>query len=317
MELAVVISPQSRRFRHDSGLIGRLSAIGAPKTIVRTATDGTSTRAFIAEARSRHVGVIGVAGGDGSLGHIVAALRDGWTDAPWPALAILRGGTMNTVANGLGLARGTPDSLLKQLLKTVARARASGQALETIVRPTIDVAGRLGFLFGTGVFRNFLDAYYEKGQGDPSVVTAAATIAHTVASTLIGGPFAQRVAGPVAMTVEADGEIWPERRFLGVNAGTVAEVGLGFRAFHLAHQFEGAFHLMGLTASASEIVVDLPRVWLGRGVRGAKGRNVAAREAVLRPVGDGGLAYMVDGDLYTTEGPLRLTVGPKVAIVRL
>lgn len=314
--LAIVASPRARLFRHQPDELARLEATAGDGALVAPCDDPASTTAFLEAALDAEVEIIAVAGGDGTTGHVIARAAEVWGAAglPLPAFALLRGGTMNTVANGLGLSRGSPTALLSRLRE---RLRPGSAALEVVERPTIEVEGRVGFLFGTGVFQSFLRAYYAKGKGDPTVVTAAQTIAHTVGSVVTRGAFAKKMAGQEALQVETDGERWPDARYLAVAAGTVSEVGLGFKAFHLAPLYRGAFHLLGLTSPASRVVLDLPAVWLGRGVRAANGRNVVAREARLIPMPGRTLDYMVDGDLFTSEGPVHLKTGPRVEIVRL
>lgn len=315
--LAVVASPRARLFRHQPDELGRLRAVAGEGALIAPCEDPASTTAFLEEALREGADVIAVAGGDGTTGHVIARAAEVWGAAgrELPAFGLLRGGTMNTVANGLGLARGRPTELLSRL---VARLSASGPgAVPVVERPTLDVDGRVGFLFGTGVFQSFLRAYYAKGHGDPTVLTAAQTISHTVASVITGGAFAKEMAGQEPLQVEVEGERWPDARYLAVAAGTVSEVGLGFKAFHLAPLYRGAFHILGLTASASRVVFDLPAVWLGRGVRPANGRNMVAREARLIPMPGRSLDYMVDGDLFTSNGPVHLRTGPRVRIVRL
>jgi diacylglycerol kinase (ATP) len=238
--LAIVASPRARLFRHQPDELARLEATAGDGALVAPCDDPASTTAFLEAALDAEVEIIAVAGGDGTTGHVIARAAEVWGAAglPLPAFALLRGGTMNTVANGLGLSRGSPTALLSRLRE---RLRPGSAALEVVERPTIEVEGRVGFLFGTGVFQSFLRAYYAKGKGDPTVVTAAQTIAHTVGSVVTRGAFAKKMAGQEALQVETDGERWPDARYLAVAAGTVSEVGLGFKAFHLAPLYRGAF----------------------------------------------------------------------------
>jgi pimeloyl-ACP methyl ester carboxylesterase len=55
----------------------------------------------------------------------------------------------------------------------------------TLPCQTLVADGRVGFLFGTGVFQSFLREYYRRGDNDPSALTAAETIG--VPSLFVGG----------------------------------------------------------------------------------------------------------------------------------
>jgi diacylglycerol kinase (ATP) len=311
--IAVLASPRARSFRAEARRLGALEAatrrIGG---LFAAVDDAAGTEAALSAARDAGARLLAVAGGDGTLGHVLAAAVKVWgTDDAVPPLGLLRGGTMNTVANGLGIPRGDAVARLTHLADLLSR----GAALPTRARPSLKVADRLGFLFGTGVFERFLAAYYAKGDGAPTVATAVATIGHLAGSTLIRGPYAQALTRRTPLTLEVDGDLWPERSFLAVAAGTVPEVGLGFRPFHHADPFAHAFHLLGVTAPATSVVFDLPRIWLGRDLRPTSGRGVLAHVATLHPPRGTPLAWMVDGDLFSAEGPLTVSVGPSARFV--
>src|SRR6187401_1218608 len=63
---------------------------------------GAVARAF----KARDIDVVCVSGGDGTLHTVLTAMATAYDGAPLPRVAILRAGTMNTVARGLGI-RGT------------------------------------------------------------------------------------------------------------------------------------------------------------------------------------------------------------------
>ena len=72
-------------------------------------------------------------GGDGSASVTLSAFARVYAPATLPPVALLRGGTMNTVANGCGVSRGSPDSLLSSLASRVH----AGVALHSSARSTI------------------------------------------------------------------------------------------------------------------------------------------------------------------------------------
>src|SRR6202044_3153267 len=90
---------------------------------------------------------------------------------PLPPVAFLRGGTMNTVANSVGVRHDKPEGLLGRLLRAYAERAVS--PLANVERHVMRIAGRdagpggdatkYGFLFGTGVVYGFLAEYYRNG----------------------------------------------------------------------------------------------------------------------------------------------------------
>lgn len=308
--IGIVLNPRSRYMRKHPGVLGRLRDQLGARGVIAESKSLDGVRETAADFKARGIDVVGVCGGDGTAGITIAGFADVYGTDKLPAFALLRGGTMNTVSNALGLPRGTPLSNLQRLM----RKTSNGARPTTVARSTLKADGRIGFLFGTGVFAGFLSAYYQKGKDDPSALTAFQTIAHAALSALVQGPYVQKMAAPVTCRVEVDGEVWPERDYLAVTAGTVVEVGLGFRAFHLADRYRGAFHLLAITGTTSEVVRDLPRAWLGLSLSEHNAKNVAARRVVITtPQNE--VEFMVDGDLNTCRGPLVVETGPTVDII--
>ncbi len=319
--IGVVLNPRSRYLRHRPAAIGAIRDLVGARGLVAECHDHASVRRAAEDFRHAAIDILAVVGGDGTAGITIAAFREVWglndpptneiSPRPLPPIAFMRGGTMNTVSNALGLPRGRPE---KNLARLIAQT-ASGAMPPSLTRSTLIADGRIGFLFGTGVFQTFLSAYYQKGHDDPSIVTAAQTIGHAAASALVGGSFIKRIGALVDLGVEVDGEVIKTRPYLTVTAGTVSEVGLGFKAFHLADTYRGVFQLVTVTGVPSSVVFDLPRVWLGLGIAPKNGTSYVARRAVLTAPG-GVIEYMVDGDLYRCEGPLVVETGPTIEVLQ-
>src|SRR5205085_1186576 len=74
--------------------------------------------------RALEIDVLAISGGDGTSGVTVTGFLEVYRDQPLPAIALLRGGTMNTIANSVGVRREPPDQLLARLVRAY-QGRAS------------------------------------------------------------------------------------------------------------------------------------------------------------------------------------------------
>ena len=116
--LAVVVNPHAYGVRRAPGLAERLRALvgGDGEVVV------TRTPADLAAAARRFAGegvpLVATCGGDGTNLSTLTALVRAYDGAPLPIFAILRGGTVNTVAQNLGV-RGRPDAILGRLAAAV------------------------------------------------------------------------------------------------------------------------------------------------------------------------------------------------------
>jgi diacylglycerol kinase family enzyme len=237
-----------------------------------------------------------------------------------PHVALLRGGTMNTVANSVGVRPGRPEGLLGRLIHAYAqRATAPLVGVERHVmhvRPQGSgpgSAGHYGFLFGTGVVHGFLAEYYRNGE--PTPLVAARTLARGIGSALIRGEMIRRMAQPFRGSVTLDdGTEWEERDYLAVAAGTIEHIGLNFKPFYRYDHRPSAFQVLGIHASPIGFVQELPRIHQSLPMRSGKTYDALASHIVVRSA-DGRMRYMIDGDLHESKGAVAVSIGPRVRLV--
>lgn len=320
-QIAVIVNPHSRRNRGARSPVDELERIVGRQGSVYRCGDPESLASAAEELASCDLAAVAISGGDGTNSMVLTALRAVWGDRPLPPLAMLRGGTMNTVANGLGIPKGKPASLLARLVADVD----AGRPLTTTTRRAMEIGGvdadtspprprRLGFLFGLGVIHGFLDEYYRRGRPYPTPVTAVETLGVAIGSAMVGGPTIRRISERLRASLVVDGEAIEAREFLAIGAGTSPALGLGFRPFHYAQEGAEGFHLLAITCSAPRLAANLPRLHASRGIAPGDGFDRLARELLITTE-DAEIPYMVDGDLATATSPLRVALGPEVRVV--
>lgn len=259
--------------------------------------------------------IIAICGGDGTLHQTITALIHCYGTRPLPAIAILRGGAMNIVATSLGF-HGDPVDDLRALVELKRRGGlASATHLEVFEHPLLQIDGRYGFIFGTGVIHDFLEAYYATGK--PAPLTAARLLVRTAASTVVRGPLSKRLYRPFLARVVADGRPWPRDRFAAICASTVQQIGLGFKPFYRWREDAERFAVLGIDTSPLGLLRELPRVRAGKPIHAHKVIDEIAREVTILPTDPQALGYMIDGDLYTCDRALTIKRGPVLELVRL
>jgi diacylglycerol kinase family enzyme len=313
-EIAVFVNPRSRENRKNPGLARELAAaVGdAGRVLAPGSLDELATMA--AGVRATPPGVIAVHGGDGTLHKVMTALGGAFGDAPLPPLAVLRGGTMNVVASSLGIVT-KPAPFLRMLAETTR----AGAPLDLLPRRCMRIGEHLGFVFGNGLAANFLTEYYADDAYGPK--RAAWLLAKTLASALWRGPFVRKIFKRFEGEVRVDGELLPRTRFVGVNAATVTEVGLGFKLNHRADDDPERFGVLAIHAQPLSLIADVAAVHGGRGIAASRAFSAVASTLEITPASTGGqpqeMSYTIDGDLYRATTPsLKLSVGPRVLFVR-
>lgn len=308
--IGVVLNPRSRRNLRDPGAALRLSRTLGDRGIVRTAGSRDDLARIAEDFRKLDIDVLGISGGDGTNHVTITGFLEVWADEPLPPIAFLRGGTMNTVANSVGVPRGRPDGLLAAL---VARyAERDREPLRCVERHVLRVGDHYGFIFGTGAIHGYIAEYYRNPE--PDAIWAAKVLARAAGSVVVGGETMKRIARRWEGRVLVDGvERFPDRDYFAIGAGTVDEIGLGFRPFYRSSE-EGTFHILGIHTTPFGFVRKLPDIWRAEPMGDDHTYEAVARTAVLE-ARSGTVEYICDGDVHAHPGPLTLSIGPRVRIL--
>ena len=308
MQPALIVNANAGATRRNPTLPERLRAAAEGRAELFITHDEAELQRTAENLAAREVQQVGVVGGDGTASTTLTALWRAYGEQRLPDVAFLRGGTMNTVALSLGISWRPPVQLLKRALRSW-----SGHA-RYVERPAMQVGDRLGFLFGTGMMAGYLSEYYEQGNGHPTPITAVQVLGKSVLSAITGGGTFARICRTDDLEVHHEGGVWESRNYITVGAGTVAQVGLGFRPFYRSSEDHRRFHLLAIKGTGMQIARDLPSVWLGRGMRPETAYETTTPWAELRS-SRGPFGYFVDGDLLVAGSRLRLQRGPLFRIL--
>ena len=305
--IGIISNPKSKQNRKHPERMRNLAYL------VGTKGEAKETRSFddlyrvVEDFHRAQIDIIGINGGDGSLHVVVTAFAKVYRDSPLPKFAILRGGTLNTIAAGLGI-KGTPQSILSML---VEKFHANEDFVTKRVK-TVGAGDKFGFLFGNGIIYNFLDAYYSTGH--PSPATGAQILAQGLASVAVNGPFSKKLMSRVKAHVTADGERWAQEDYLTIAAAGVPQIGLGFTPWYRYDEDPERLHVLGIHCSAAGFATQLPNVFRAKPMRRDLVIDRLAKEIIIESEEKPG--YMFDGDLYPDgEERLVVTCGPSLDII--
>ncbi|MEQ1504469.1 MAG: diacylglycerol kinase family protein [Myxococcota bacterium] len=313
MTVAVVTNPKSRHNRRNPGLTTTLAYVLGERGEVVTPSDVGALGSIAARFRERGVDTLCVNGGDGTLHQVLTAFVRTWgEDAPLPQVCVLRGGTMNIVADSVGVKLGA-EAMLGRLVEAIHTGVALPTTTRRLMRFDVDDLPPLyGFLAGNGIIARFLELYYD--HPDPSPLSAASLLARGAASALVQGPLIKQLMRPYTGQVSVDGVPLDGDTWTAVALGTVAEMGLGFRVFPGVEAAPDALQVVAIGSSVASLAAELPSVYRGRGVHRPGNRTVAGAAVALdspEPI-----PLMIDGDFCRSDqGRVRVRLGPPVTFV--
>lgn len=250
---------------------------------------------------------LGVNGGDGSLHLVLSAFVNVYKEHPLPVIIVLRGGTMNTLANSVKIKGKTVGILRNVIQKYKAR-----QPIEAQKQQLVRLNDKYGFMTGAGVPPNFLAAYYSGTSTGPW--QGVKVILHTIGSAIVQGPFVKFMAQPAHCTINVDGEEIPPRYFTGILGCTIREVGLGITPTPRANDKPGHFQFIATTMTAAQIIKNIPNLWLARDIYHHDLFSRITKKARIVPLEN--MRYMIDGELYETEAPIDYECGPTIEMVK-
>lgn len=308
--IGLITNPRSRVNQRDPGRARRLGyLIGSHGTAEATRSLDDLYR-VCEEFKKERIDVLGISGGDGTLHHtLTAMIRTYGDELPLPPVAILRGGTMNTIARSFGIFGETPQLTFELVDR---QRRGLLHEIPSFERTILRIGDKYGFIFGNGIIYNFLHEYYATGR--PSPATAAELIVRAAGSTMVRGPLSRRIYKRFRARVVADGERWACDDFITVAASVVEQIGLGFKPFYRANEREAGFALLGIHTDAVGFVSELPKILAGRPMRRDKVIDRVAETVTFES--DEQLEYIVDGDTYVQADALTLRAGPKLRFLR-
>lgn len=244
--------------------------------------------------------VIAIWGGDGTVGGTMSAIIRAYGDRPLPRFCFLPGGTMSCIARCIG-ARGTAGSMLARLGRGLREDRAISAVERTILR----VNGRYGFLFGLGLFPNFLTAYNSGARQGP---LKAVQVFAMAAPGLFRGRYApDPFFDPFRARLTLENEVW-EGFWTNLSAGGVHCLPLGFRAYTRATERRGAFHFIAHDLKAWGAAYELLAIKLGYGMRRVQQRATTGVRVEL----DRKLVFNLDGDNFEALDRFDVLAGPTI-----
>lgn len=305
--IGVILNPRSRRNQRDPQAAVRLARQLGDHGIVRTARSRDDLARIAEDFKKLEIDVLGISGGDGTNYVTITGFLEVYGGAPLPPLAFLRGGTFNTVANAVGVPRGRPEGLLARLLASYAR-RAP---LKWVEKHVMHIGDHYGFIFGTGAIYGFISEYNKQEVRNALWASQVLLRASSNVARGIPTPVAQRWSGKVTLD---DGTVFPERDYLAIGAGTIDQIGLGFRPFYQSHDAVDRFHILGIHTSALGFVRKLPDIWQAKPMGDEHTYDRLTKKAVIEG-SDGVVRYCCDGDVHDHKGPLTVECGPRVRIL--
>jgi diacylglycerol kinase family enzyme len=304
---AVLVNVHSRKIRKDPRFLAELRETFGTRGLFLTPKTPQDLPAAISEIRKYQTDLLFVCGGDGTIRQSVSELILGYGNQPLPKVAILKSGTMNTVATGLGIHRPALVQL-RWILERCDRPRP----LPSVLLHPLSIGDTYGFIFAIGGFSNFISSY--DSVSDPTPFRGFWMLARMTISSILGTEHARSVFPPFSADIRKDGKPFLTRTTITTfSASAVKHIGFGFKPYAQAEGPAGDFGVLILKSLPRALVPHLLEIRRGIAISGPSIHQFAAREIQIQL--DTEIAPMVDGDILEPRKEFALRVGPAVDFV--
>lgn len=310
MKLGIIVNPNSRYNKCHPESVRDYSDLGGNLVEVHGTRSPDDVTAIVQSFKDREISFIGISGGDGTIHQVLTRVIHVYGSTPIPPIFLLGDGTMNNIAHSVGIRKKGRDNL-KKFLRDI-------ETKELLIRErsTMKIDDKFCFLFGCGMTSNFLVEVYKGKKGYiRNLEIMQKTIHEAVVVSLFNRKKGLKLFRPLDGEIFCDGEKMPLRHMLVVLAGTVEEVGMGFRPLYLASEKKGHFHLIATDLEPKDMLFAIGVVSTGNGslIRNPRYCNRLAQEILIRSPDP--FDYTMDGDLYTADRELHVSAGPEIKFV--
>lgn len=242
---------------------------------------------------------LAVSGGDGTIHNVISSWYD-VTQTVAPPVLILRGGTMNIVADSLRL-KGKPAKIFKKFYRVWNKE----DRIKTTFRKTLSINGKWGNIFGAGLATNFMDYYYSGGGMGPYKATK------TISKTVYDSFRKERpdsITRKTKATIYVEGKRLPINEFMAVLSLTVRNLPLGFKPMYRAYEDENRFHIYVNNMPASKLPFIIHNAFLGKPVKKNGHFDLLVKDITIQSKEP--IRYTIDGDMHEAkDGKIEICLG--------
>src|SRR5262245_26778679 len=155
--IGVVLNPHSKRYRNHPEKLKRMGFIVGDKGHFGATKDLNDIERVAEDFKEHDIDVLALSGGDGTNHRTLTTFIKVYGDKPLPKIALLGGGTLNTIAFSCGI-YGSPEKVLSNLLYKYHEDEPFETTEITITRINTKAGEFYGFIWGCGVIYRFMDS---------------------------------------------------------------------------------------------------------------------------------------------------------------
>lgn len=259
------------------------------------------------EFRQRQIEILAINGGDGTISRTLTAFFNEYGSEQLPAVALLRGGTMNAVATNLGI-RGSPEDVLYRLVEAFSAQRE----LKVQRITTLSINGLLGFIYADGTAAAFLKKFYSNKS---DALGASWLIGKIVLDGIFNPDRYAQIVGQYDVVLDGLTSGHAAHKSCSVMVSAVPKMPMGAKLFPDAWRNPSSFQILSFKDPPRELIWKLPLYVVKRWKDSNLFRSFDTRLIIKHP--EGPASYTLDGELFEVDGSVTIDQGPCIDFLRL
>jgi diacylglycerol kinase (ATP) len=307
--IGIIANPHSKQNKRDPERKNLLAYIIGSRGQLEVTNDLAQLKRVAEDFRDREIEILAINGGDGTVSKTLTAFVNAYGKIPLPKIAILRGGTMNMLADNLRI-KGSPQELLIKLMET----HSKDIPIATAPYRSLKVGEEYGFLFATGTSAYFLREFYKKKTGHLGVLFLLLKIYFSI---IFGTGFYKKVVKNEKIKIKSNTCVSLSCESLSLLASTVKKLPMGIPFFLSLSENrfdQDCFQWSNIVLDKKHLFLGLLRILLFRIKKTSD--EVVELSSWLELKGDQDILYTIDGELFKKE-KIFIEMGPVFEFISL
>jgi diacylglycerol kinase (ATP) len=304
--IGIVTNPHSKANRSKPGNIKMLGYILGHQGRLEVTNKIEDLVGVAKRFKEQNIEILAINGGDGTISRTISAFIKTYEGSPLPKIALLRGGTMNVVAQNLGI-RGSPDKILASLVELYS----TGEPLKVQTLSTIKIENNYGFLFGTGVAAQFLVEYYKKKTGPLGAFLLCLSVWF---SGIFDGVLFKKVIKDQLFRLTSKDFNSIVHNSICFLCSTVKRMPLSYPLFNKINGNVHKFQCVSFTLKPKEAIYKFPLILL-QGKYASKTQKFEVTLQEIKLSSDNPFNYTLDGELFDPVDSITIQTGPIISFI--
>ena len=305
--IGIITNPHAKLNKQNPQRQELLSYIAGKAGKIKKTNTIRALRSAAAEFRDQSIDILAISGGDGTISKTLSTFIHTYQDKPLPSIAILGGGTINTLAENLSI-KGPPEKNLYRLLEL----HASTQPPPVISRQCLKVENNYGFLFADGLCVQFLKTFYKK---KTNALGATALVIKLLWSQLFSTSLFEKIVTQEFVSISSKKEIEVAHNTCNTLCSTIKNMPLGIPFFLGIDVNKAFFECISITCKPRNLSWKyLPKALIYSTSHKKEHLHFCSKKLTLTK--EKPFFYTLDGELYeTTSKILNIALGPKLTFI--